>query len=83
MLSETLKIAPYRWRGDLAQLEEKEPGEVLEQPISGVAARNFYFDHTPASLVTKLVTEQGILTRNEVERTAKEIQEAMRRAGNL
>ncbi len=83
VLSETLKIAPYQWKGDLAQLEEKEAGEVLERPIPGVTARNFYFDHTPASLVTKLVTEQGILTRDEVERIAKEIQEAMRRGSNL
>lgn len=83
VLSETLKIAPYKWKGDLAQLEEKEPGEVLEQPMPGVTARNFYFDHTPASLVTKLISEQGILTREEVTRIAKEIQEAMRRAGNL
>ena len=81
VLSETLKIAPYRWPGDLAQLEEKEASEVLEKPLPGVTARNFYFDHTPASLVTKVITEQGILDRNEIRRIAAQVRQAMQRAG--
>jgi ribose 1,5-bisphosphate isomerase len=79
VLSETLKIAPTPWTGNLDQLEEKEASEVLEQPIPGVTARNFYFDHTPASLVTKLISEDGILTRRDISRIAKEVRQAMQR----
>ncbi len=70
VLCETLKIAPRRWSGDLSQLEEKEAEEVLEQPIPGVTARNFYFDRTPAKLVTKVITEQGLMGKQEVRQMA-------------
>lgn len=70
VLCETLKISPRPWSGDLSQLEEKEPEEVLEQPIAGVTARNFYFDHTPAKLVTSIITEQGLMSRQEVKQMA-------------
>jgi translation initiation factor 2B subunit (eIF-2B alpha/beta/delta family) len=80
VLSETLKIAPTRWTGNLEQLEEKEATEVLEQPIPGVVARNFYFDRTPGSLVTKLITEQGVLARSDVRRLASAVRQATQRA---
>ena len=70
VLCETLKIATYTWTGDLTQLEEKEAEEVWEHPISGIAIHNFYFDHTPARLVTKLITEQGILSKQDIRREA-------------
>jgi translation initiation factor 2B subunit (eIF-2B alpha/beta/delta family) len=70
VLCETLKISPRRWSGDLAQLEEKEAEEVLEQPIPGVTVRNFYFDRTPARLVTKVITERGILSKQEIRKVA-------------
>src|SRR5947209_4550104 len=70
VLCETLKISPRRWSGDLAQLEEKEAEEVLERPIEGVTVRNFYFDHTPARLVTKIITEQGMMGRRKIEQLA-------------
>ena|SRR3989442_3825415 len=70
VLCETLKIAPRRWSGDLSQLEEKEAEEVLKQPISGVTVRNFYFDRTLAKLVTKVITEQGLMGKQEVRQMA-------------
>ena len=70
ILCETLKISPRHWTGDLAQLEEKEVEEVLKQPLPGVTVRNFYFDHTPAQLVTKLITEQGILSKQKIRQVA-------------
>jgi translation initiation factor 2B subunit (eIF-2B alpha/beta/delta family) len=66
VLCETLKISPERWNGDLARLEEKEPEEVLPQPIPGVRARNFYFDRTPGELVTALISERGRMGREEI-----------------
>ena len=70
VLCETLKISPQTWSGNLAQLEEKEAEEVLEQPIPGVEVRNFYFDHTPAKLITAIITEQGILKEPEIRQIA-------------
>jgi len=67
VLCETLKISPRSWLGDLAQLEEKEPWEVLEHPIKGVTARNFYFDCTPAKLVTRVITEQGPMGKRAIK----------------
>lgn len=72
-LCETLKISPQRWTGDMGMLEEKEATEVLEQPIAGVTARNFYFDRTPARLVTSIITEDGILSRREIQQRAREL----------
>ena len=71
VLSETLKISPHHWSEDEAQLEEKEADEVLASPMPGVTARNFYFDHTPASLVTKFITEQGAMEALAVQRLAE------------
>jgi ribose 1,5-bisphosphate isomerase len=70
VLCETLKISPQHWTGDLSKLEEKEAGEVLERPIAGISLRNFYFDHTPPELVTGVVTERGILGRQQIEQIA-------------
>jgi translation initiation factor 2B subunit (eIF-2B alpha/beta/delta family) len=77
VLCETLKIAPYLWsttayEQNLAMLEEKEGSEVWAQPLQGVTVRNFYFDHTPANLVSKVITEQGVLSRQEIERIAQQ-----------
>jgi translation initiation factor 2B subunit (eIF-2B alpha/beta/delta family) len=71
VLCESLKIAPYKWKGE-ALLEEKEPEEVLAQPIPGVQVRNFYFDRTLARLVSGVITEQGLLNRSQIRRIAAE-----------
>ena len=73
VLCETLKISPHTWSGDLAQLEEKEASEVLDQPIAGVTVRNFYFDRTPAHLVTKVITEQGVLSEEKIGEIASSL----------
>lgn len=66
-LCETLKISAQHWKGDLSQLEEKEAGEVLAAPSAGVSVRNFYFDYTPPQLVTGVITERGILDRQQIQ----------------
>jgi len=70
VLSETLKISPRRWSGDLVLLEEKEPEEVLEQPIAGVVTRNFYFDRTPARLITSIITEKSVMGQRAIQQEA-------------
>jgi len=42
----------------------------LEKPIAGVTVRNFYFDHTPYRLVSKVITEQGVLARRAIREIA-------------
>jgi ribose 1,5-bisphosphate isomerase len=73
VLSETLKISPHSWSGDLTQLEEKEPTEVLEQGMPGVIIRNFYFDRTLSRLITAVITEQGILGKKEIVQIASQL----------
>jgi translation initiation factor 2B subunit (eIF-2B alpha/beta/delta family) len=73
VLCETLKISPQSWSGDFAQLEEKEPAEVLEQHIPGVNVRNFYFDRTLSKLVTGVITEQGIMRKKEIMQVAAQL----------
>lgn len=74
VLCETLKVSPQQWPADFQQaqafLEEKEPQEVLEQPLPGVTVRNFYFDHTPHALVSKVITERGLLTLPDIQAIA-------------
>jgi ribose 1,5-bisphosphate isomerase len=78
VLCETLKISPRRWiehdpsqrAHNLGLLEEKEPDEVVADPLPGVTVRNFYFDRTPYRLVTHVITEQGVLDRRTIREIA-------------
>jgi len=87
VLCETLKISPRRWSDEestqwtenVKLLEEKEPEEVLASPIAGVTVRNFYFDHTPYKLVSKIITERGVLDQQEIQTIAHEVSENERR----
>jgi len=67
VLCETLKFDP-RLRGDEVDLEEKEQSEVVEpgRLPPEVRVKNPYFDITPLELVTGIVTENGLLTPEEV-----------------
>lgn len=71
VLCESLKIAPYAWKGEVL-LEEKEAEEVLVQAIPGIEVRNFYFDRTRARLVSKIITEHGPLDRGQISHIAAE-----------
>jgi len=67
ILCETLKF-DSRLRGDQVELEEKEVWEVVKpgKLPPEVKVRNPYFDITPLELVTGIVTENGLLTPDEV-----------------
>ncbi len=67
VLCETLKFDP-RLRGDEIDLEEKETWEVVEpgRLPPEVKVKNPHFDITPPELVTAVVTENGLLTPEEV-----------------
>ncbi len=72
-VADTQKIAPSpsRHRRMPFAVEEKDPREVLPEPIEGVAVRNAYFDLTPGRYVTGYITEDGMLTRREVAERAR------------
>ena len=67
VLCETLKFDP-RLRSNGVDLEEKEPSEVVEpgRLSLGVKVKNPCFDITPLELVTRIVTENGLLGSEEV-----------------
>lgn len=47
-------------------IEQREAGEVLVQPIEGVDVWNPAFDVTPARFITKIVTEKGAFSPEEL-----------------
>ena len=67
VLCETLKFDP-RLKSNEVDLEEKEPSEVAEpgRLPPEVRIKNPYFDITPLELVSGIVTENGLLTAEEV-----------------
>ena len=67
-LCETLKISAPDFP---LIIEEKDPAELLPDPVAGFRARNPYFDVTPAQLISGYMTEQGVLDRETVARLAE------------
>jgi translation initiation factor 2B subunit (eIF-2B alpha/beta/delta family) len=63
VLCETLKIASPR---SMLTFEEMDSRELLPNPPPGVTVRNIYFDLTPHALIAKIITEQGILTLEDI-----------------
>jgi ribose 1,5-bisphosphate isomerase len=80
VVSETLKISPHVWSGDLALLEEHSGQEVWHDAPLQVTVRNLSFDHTPAELVSGIITEQGRQGPDEVALLAQQLREG---AGRL
>jgi eIF-2B alpha/beta/delta-like uncharacterized protein len=74
VLCETLKF-DSRLKGDEVDLEEKEPSEVIEpgRLPAGVRVKNPYFDITPVELITAIVTENGLLTPEELIRCLEKL----------
>ncbi|KDE56253.1 ribose 1,5-bisphosphate isomerase [Methanoculleus sp. MH98A] len=63
--AETYKFAPRTILGDLIEIEERDPDEVLPRAVAEelpfVRVRNPAFDVTPAEYVDLIVTEQGAI----------------------
>jgi len=77
VLCETLKFDP-RISSDEVDLEEKEPSEVVEPGTlpPEVKVKNPHFDITPLELITSIVTENGLLTPEEVITYMSQLKEA-------
>ena len=52
--------------GSRIPIEQREPAEVLPRPIKGVKVWNPAFDVTPARYVTRIITERGVFTPQEI-----------------
>jgi methylthioribose-1-phosphate isomerase len=78
VLCETLKIAAPDFP---LELEEMDPAELLSDSgaTERLSARNPYFDVTPASLITAYITEEGILDRDAIARSAERAGAALAR----
>ncbi len=63
--AETYKFAPRTILGELIEIEERDPGEVLPreeaEKLPFVRVRNPAFDVTPAEYIDLIVTEQGAI----------------------
>ena len=63
--AETYKFAPRTILGELIEIEERDPAEVLSreeaEKLPFVRVRNPAFDVTPAEYVDLIVTEQGAI----------------------
>jgi translation initiation factor 2B subunit (eIF-2B alpha/beta/delta family) len=74
-LAERLKVTPDSYP---LVIEEMNPAELLPQPISGVLARNIYFDVTPARLILHVITESGPTDKRDIALLAVEAERAYR-----
>jgi translation initiation factor 2B subunit (eIF-2B alpha/beta/delta family) len=54
---------------DQVLLEEMDPQEI-HPPIQNVEIRNTYFDITPATYITSIISDKGILTPDEIQQYA-------------
>lgn len=47
---------------------QKNPKEIISQPIKNVEPINYYFDLTPLEFITGIITEKGILSPVEIQK---------------
>lgn len=59
-------IDPAAQTGADIPIEQRDPSEVLPQPIAGVDVLNPAFDITPASLVGRIITEKGVFKAQDI-----------------
>lgn len=52
--------------GSQIEIEQRNPEEVLARPIPGVDVYNPAFDVTPASLITAIITDEGIIKPSQL-----------------
>jgi len=52
---------------------KRDPKEVWPDPPKGVEVLNFYFDTTPLSLLTAIITEEGMIPGSEIARRFQKI----------
>jgi len=64
--TQKVKYDVRSYLGEKVTLEEKDSSEVWEETVLGVKVRNLYFDVTPASYLSGIVTEDGMVKPEEM-----------------
>lgn len=65
--AESQKFSPYTLRGEPVPIEERDVREVVDpSEVPGAKIRNPVFDATPPALVSRYVTERGVLTASQI-----------------
>jgi len=67
VLAGTEKFLPAPFARNV-RIEQKDPKEVILENIPHGKVENFYFDFTPLDLITGVVTQEGVLSADEVQR---------------
>jgi ribose 1,5-bisphosphate isomerase len=61
--AETYKFSPRSARGEMVEIEERDPAEVADPgAFPGVTIANPVFDVTPPEYITAIVTEKGLIS---------------------
>jgi len=60
--AETYKFSPYTLVGEPVEIEERDPGEIINPPPEGIEVRNPVFDATPPEYIDAIITEIGIIS---------------------
>ncbi|MCD6461357.1 MAG: S-methyl-5-thioribose-1-phosphate isomerase [Thermoplasmata archaeon] len=79
--AETYKISPWTLHGGKVVVEERDPGEIWDDPPPGLRIANPVFDMTPHEMIRGICTEVGILRPPEIRPMAEEM--AVRYGGLL
>jgi len=72
VLAGTEKFLPAPFAQSL-RIEEKDPKEVTNETIPNSVVENRYFDITPLNLITGVVTQEGVIGGEEVQKRLKEM----------
>ena len=64
-LCSTNKILPKEYTININY--QKNPKEIISQPLTNITPINYYFDITPLEYITGIITEKGILSPLEIK----------------
>jgi len=53
---------------DAIRIEKNDPKEITRESVTNVVVENRYFDFTPLALITGVVTQEGMISGDEVRR---------------
>jgi translation initiation factor 2B subunit (eIF-2B alpha/beta/delta family) len=67
-----MKFNVSNYLGQEIELEEMDPGEVVE-PSDNLRVRNIYFELIPPELVTAIISEEGIMESIDIKRKMEEL----------
>ena len=73
--AETYKFSTATAFGDMIQIEEREPSEIVDpKDFPGVTIRNPVFDATSENYIDVIITEKGVISPSSAYRIIKEME---------